>query len=198
MPEGKDEIQVENQPAQTVPKRFAREFFEIGKVLLISILIVVPIRYFIVQPFVVRGASMEPNFEDHEYLVIDEVSYYIRPPARGEVIVFRYPKIPTQFFIKRIIGLPREQVEITDSRVRVMNAEYPKGILLDEKYLPEGQTTSPNISTTLSASEYFVLGDNREFSSDSRIWGALDKKFIIGRVLFRAWPVEKIGITPAQ
>lgn len=198
MPEGKDELQLEGEPMQTALKRFAREFLEIGKVLLISILIVIPIRYFIVQPFVVRGASMEPNFEDHEYLVIDEVSYYVRPPARGEVIVFRYPKIPSQFFIKRIIGLPGEQVEIKDSHVRVINAKYPKGMLLDETYLPEGRVTQPNMLTTLSATEYFVLGDNREFSSDSRIWGSLDKKFVVGRVLLRAWPVGKIGIAPAQ
>lgn len=172
----------------------AREFWEIVKVLLISLAIVLPIRYFIAQPFIVRGASMEPNFEDREYLVIDELSYYFRKPQRGEAIVFRYPRDPRQFFIKRIIGLPGETLEVRNGKVRVSNAEYPEGFTLEELYLdPPSKPTRPEFEITLTDDEYYVLGDNREFSSDSRVWGALKQDLIVGRAMFRAWPVERFG-----
>lgn len=174
---------------------FLHEAFEIIKVLLISIAIVLPIRYFIVQPFIVRGASMEPNFHDGQYLIIDEVTYNLRKPARGEVIVFHYPKDPSQFFIKRIIGLPGERVQITKGRVTIFNNENPKGVLVDENYLvPPNRATYPDENVILSASEYFLMGDNRDFSSDSRIWGPMDIKFMVGRTLFRAWPFDSVGL----
>ena len=97
--------------------RWGGELWEIIKVLLVSVAIVLPIRYFIAQPFIVRGASMEPNFENSEYLVIDEVSYYFRGPQRGEAIVFRYPRDPRQFFIKRVVGLPGEEIKIQENGI---------------------------------------------------------------------------------
>jgi len=170
------------------------DLWEIIKVLLVSLAIVLPIRYFIVQPFIVRGASMEPTFEDREYLVIDEVSYYFKEPARGEVIVFRYPKDPRQFFIKRLIGLPNERLEINNGHVNIFNKKYPEGFILDEPYLdPPNRFTSPNIVITLGSREYFVIGDNRDFSSDSRIWGALERHFVVGKTFFRAWPLTRLG-----
>ena len=175
---------------------WSSELWEILKVLLISVAIVLPIRYYIAQPFIVRGASMEPNFENSEYLIIDEASYYFHDPKRGEVVVFRYPRDPKQFFIKRIIGLPEEKVEIRNGRVIISNLSYPEGFTLDEKYLPSGRLTHPDTTTSLSDSEYFVLGDNRDFSSDSRIWGVLDRKFIVGRTIFRVWPFDGFGIVP--
>ena len=165
------------------------------RVLLISAAIIIPIRYFIAQPFVVRGASMEPSFEDREYLIVDEVSYYFRAPARGEAIVFRYPRDPRQFFIKRIIGLPGERVEIKGGRVTVLNSEYPDGFILQEEYLePPGRATHPDMKIALDEDGYFVLGDNRDFSSDSRLWGALPDELLVGRVVFRAWPPGRLGI----
>lgn len=175
-------------------KNFSRELWEIAKVIIISLAIVLPVRYFIVQPFIVRGASMEPNFEDREYLIIDEFSFYVREPARGEVIVFRYPRDPRQFFIKRIIGLPGEEVKIQNGKITVINREFPKGFTLEESYLePPGRLTRPDGATKLSQGELFVLGDNRDFSSDSRVWGPLPEKMIVGRVIFRAWPFDKAG-----
>lgn len=174
-----------------------KETWEIAKIILISIAIVLPIRYFIAQPFIVRGASMEPNFHDSEYLIIDEVSFYFREPLRGEVIVFRFPLNPRQFFIKRIVGLPGETVELVDGRVKITNDEFPEGFFLEEPYLvPPDRSTRPNLTITLGPEEYFVLGDNRDFSSDSRVWGELERKFIVGRALFRAWPVKRLGIVP--
>lgn len=192
MPESKyDEIEEIKQKSG-----WGNELWEILKVLLISVAIVLPIRYYIAQPFIVRGASMEPNFENSEYLIVDEASYYFHEPKRGEVIVFRYPRDPKQFFIKRIIGLPGETIQIRNGGVMISNSSYPEGFILDEKYLLPDRSTHPDIRVSLSGSEYFVLGDNRDFSSDSRVWGPLDKKFIVGRTLFRVWPFDELGLVP--
>ncbi len=173
-----------------------RELTDVVRILVISLAIVLPIRYFIVQPFVVRGASMEPNFEDREYLIIDEASYYLREPRRGEVVVFRYPKDPRQYFIKRIVGLPGETVEIRQGRIFVANSEFPSGFAIVEEYLDSSDRfTAPEGTTVLGEREYFVLGDNRDASSDSRAWGALERGHIVGRAFLRAWPVGRAGLT---
>lgn len=171
------------------------EIYAIARVLLISLAVVLPIRYFIAQPFIVRGASMEPNFYDKEYLIVDEVSYYFREPLRGDTIVFSYPRNPSQYFIKRIIALPGEGVEIRDGAVVIYNSQYPNGIALEERYLDSVERqTHPPMKITLKKDEFFVLGDNRDFSSDSRVWGPLKRTFIVGRALFRAWPLGRLGI----
>lgn len=170
-------------------------FWELIKIFLLAMIIIVPIRYFLVQPFFVRGASMEPTFLDGEYLVIDELSYRLREPERGEVVVFRYPQSPSQFFIKRIVGLPGETITITEGQVVVKNAQHPGGAVLDESsYLAPTMRTGGNVSLTLAGDEYFVLGDNREASSDSRSWGALPRHDVIGRVWVRAWPFTRWGV----
>jgi signal peptidase I len=188
----------ENQVEEKSDSWLKHELWDLAKVILISAAIVLPVRYFVAQPFIVRGASMESNFHDRDYLIIDEISYYFRNPSRGEAIVFRYPRDPKQYFIKRIVGLPGEKVEIGDGRIRIYNSQYPEGFILDESaYLsPADRSTHPDISRELGENTYFVLGDNRDFSSDSRIWGALDQKFIVGRAIFRAWPVSKFGPIP--
>lgn len=173
---------------------FTRSVKEFVKFLLIASAIALPIRYFIAQPFIVKGASMVPTFENQEYLVIDELSYFLRAPKRSEVIVFRYPLDTRQFFIKRIIGLPGETVEIKDGKVKISPADGKDGFVLDEAYLPQGLRTEGNIKVTLGAEDYFVLGDNRAQSSDSRIWGVLPKSLITGRTLLRAWPVSRAGL----
>lgn len=165
--------------------------WEVLKIAVITLAIVVPIRYFLVQPFFVKGASMEPNFEDGQYLIIDELSYRYRLPQRGEVVVFRYPLDPSQFYIKRIIGLPGETLEISDGRIKIFSQEHSLGFILDEsKYLPANIITSGENKIKLGEGEYFILGDNRQSSFDSRRWGVLLTKDIIGRVWFRAWPPQ--------
>lgn len=161
---------------------------------LIAAAIAIPIRYFVAQPFIVRGASMEPNFHNQEYLVIDELTYFLREPYRGEVIVFRYPLNTREYFIKRVVGLPGETVEIKDSSVRIINADNPDGFKLEESYLPVDVKFWGSGLFELKPGEYFVLGDNRIASSDSRSWGTLERKFITGRAFLRAWPVSKFGI----
>lgn len=189
----------EEQDLKTIPhvkrSEWGNEIWETAKIILISLAIVFPIRYFIAQPFIVRGASMEPNFYDNEYLIVDELSFYLRKPLRGEVIVFRFPRNPAQFFIKRIIGLPGETVELEDGRVKIINEDFPDGFFLDEFYLgPQERSTWPNLKIILGPEEYFVLGDNRYFSSDSRVWGGLDERFIVGRAFFRVWPIQRLGV----
>lgn len=162
----------------------------------ISLAIVLPIRYFLIQPFYVKGASMEPNFHDKEYLIIDEISYRFRTPERGDIIVFRYPRDPQEFFIKRVIGLPGDTVQIKDDGVYIFNNEYPTGLKLDESYIPNGVPTVAysEDKVTVGSDQYFVLGDNRQASKDSRSFGVVDKSFVVGRVFFRGWPVNKIQV----
>lgn len=174
-------------------------FWEVVKVVVIALVIVAPIRYFVFQPFVVRGSSMEPNFHDSDYLVVDELTYRFRAPKRGEVIVFDFPKSPSQRFIKRLVGLPGEQVGIKDGRVEIINRLGEK-IMLDESvYLPWSQNTFYNHNKDfirLGQDEYFVLGDNRAYSFDSEEWGVLKRHFIIGKVWFRAWPPKAMAFIP--
>lgn len=170
-------------------------FWELIKIFLLAMVIIVPIRYFLVQPFFVRGASMEPTFLDGEYLVIDELSYRLREPERGEVVVFHYPQLPSQFFIKRIVGLPGETIMVTEGQIVIKNAQHPTGAILDESsYLKNMVRTGGNVSLVLKDDEYFVLGDNREASSDSRSWGSLPRHDIIGRAWLRAFPFTRWGV----
>jgi signal peptidase I len=167
------------------PRSFKEEVYDLFKVVVISLIIVLPIRLYIAQPFIVRGASMEPNFLNGEYLIVDEISYRLDEPQRGDVIVFRYPEDPSQFFIKRIIGLPHDTVIIKGGTVTIVNDEVPDGLLLDEAYISIETLTAPDGETIVGPDEYFVLGDNRSFSSDSRRWGTLDEEFLVGRAWLR-------------
>lgn len=171
------------------------QWWDVVKMIIISLVIVLPIRYYIAQPFIVRGDSMKPNFEDREYLIIDELSFLFREPRRGEVVVFRYPNDRRQFFIKRVVGLPKERVEIRSGRIYIFPPEATDDYLLEENYLvPSDRLTYPDINVTLGEDEYFVLGDNRDFSSDSRFWGPLPHQFLIGRAFLRVLPPHGFGL----
>lgn len=158
-------------------------------------IIIVPIRYYIAQPFFVRGASMEPTFHNGEYLVVDQLSYRLGKPKRGDVIVFRYPFDESEFFIKRIVGLPGDDVRISEGRVVIKNSVYANGAELNESsYLPSEVKTGGLVDVHLNEDEYFVLGDNRPASSDSRTWGVLKKEEVVGKVWVRAWPFTEFEI----
>lgn len=166
--------------------------FELVQVVAISLAIIIPVRYFLIQPFYVKGASMEPNFYDHEYLIIDELSYRFREPQRGDIVVFRYPNDPKQYFIKRVVGLPGETVEVAGGQVKVFNTEHPNGVVLDETgYLEKDTFTANTRNVTLKADEYYVLGDNRNVSLDSRIFGPIRRSDVVGRVWLRGWPLDR-------
>lgn len=165
--------------------------WETIKVVVISLAIILPIRYYLVQPFFVKGASMEPSFIDGDYILVDELSYRFREPERGEVIIFRFPQQPSQFFIKRVIGLPEETVQIKDNGVTIFNEQNPEGFMLNEPYLSPDQRTQGVSTVRLDGNEYFVLGDNRLQSSDSRRWGPVNKELIMGRAFLRPWPFTR-------
>ncbi|MBU0476915.1 signal peptidase I [Patescibacteria group bacterium] len=168
-------------------------FWEVAKIGIIAAVIVVPIRYFLFQPFFVRGQSMEPSFYNSDYLVVDEISYRFKAPQRGEVIVFKFPNDPSQRYIKRIIGLPGETVEVKDGKVVIFIEDSEVETLDESDYLSNSLSTPGNIKIILDENEYFVLGDNRIASSDSRSWGSLSKEYIIGRVFFRAFPFAALA-----
>lgn len=168
---------------------------EIIRFSLVALLIVLPIRLFIAQPFIVSGASMESTFSTGQYLIVDQLTYHFETPERGDVIVFRYPKDPSKFFIKRIIGVPGDTVSISGSDVTILNTEHPEGILLQEPYILS-MKPGATITETLGEGEYFVMGDNRDASSDSRAWGVLQRENIVGRAFLRLFPVDTVEVFP--
>jgi signal peptidase I len=184
--------QSENNEKQTSSgaKKAVAFVVEVLKIAVIAAVIVIPIRYYLFQPFFVRGESMDPNFANGDYLIIDEISYRLRAPERGEVIVFKYPFDTTQRFIKRVIGLPGETVEIKDGKITIYNG-YSSFVLNESEY-NIGNFDGGNVTITLKGNEYFVMGDNRDFSFDSRRFGPVSKDDIIGRVAVRAWPFDSL------
>ncbi len=170
---------------------------EIIRFSIIAILIVIPIRIFIAQPFIVSGASMNETFQSGEYIIVDQVSYYFEKPNRGDVIIFRYPRNPSKFFIKRIIGLPGDTIEIQNSTVTITNGKHPEGLTLDESYIKSMQP-APVLTETLGEREYFVMGDNRDHSSDSRSWGVLQEDRIVGRAFVRLFPPQTLDYLPGS
>lgn len=177
-------------PPQTTKQRALGGFLELLQIVLISAAIVIPLRTFLVQPFYVKGQSMEPNFYDHEYLFVDKLTYRREQPARGDVVVIRYPRDPSEFFIKRVVGLPGETVEVANGKVRIYNKEHENGFILDEAYLDQGYTQLTD-TKTLKDDEYYVMGDNRAASLDSRIFGPVKRSFVVGRVWIRAYPFDR-------
>ncbi|MEK9173192.1 MAG: signal peptidase I [Patescibacteria group bacterium] len=171
-------------------KRFLYSFLEVVEVALIAVISVFLVRTFLVQPFLVSGESMAPNFSDGDYLLVDELTYYFRTPGRGEVAVFRYPSgNGSTYFIKRVIGLPGEKVKISEGKIYIFNQDNPQGFLLAEDYLPQRAVTAGDAEFKIDGENYFVLGDNRSYSFDSRSWGLLNKKEIVGLARLRLWPL---------
>jgi len=164
-------------------KGFFSFTFDVLKIVIIALAIVVPIRYFLFQPFVVKGASMEPNYHSGDYLIIDEISYRFNEPQRGDVIVFKYPLNQKERYIKRIIGLPGETVEIKDGQIFINGraAALDEMPYLSEDFIKTWKNLTNMPARQLSPDQYFVLGDNRNYSSDSRVWGNVPEENIIGR-----------------
>jgi signal peptidase I len=171
--------------------------FEMVKIAVIAGITIGLIRYFLFKPFYVKGASMEPNFYEREYLIIDELSYRFREPMRGEVVVFRFPDNPKEHFLKRIIGLPGETVKISSGQVIIYNADHPEGIVIDEFYLPDDIATEGDRLVTIEEDQFFLMGDNRPNSFDSRRFGSVDRSLIVGRAWIRGWPFSRAEIFSA-
>jgi signal peptidase I len=181
---------------RTYNEYYMRKFFasllEVLEVALIAVVAVFVVRTFLVQPFLVSGSSMSPNFSNGDYVLVDEFTYRLRPPVRGEVVVFHDPKDYSTYFIKRVMGLPGERVNVKNNTVTVYNTEHPEGIALNESYLPKGTVTSGNYDYTIAKGTYLLFGDNRPFSFDSRSWGALPASDIVGLVRIRLWPLNEL------
>lgn len=169
-------------------------FKEILTFIILAIVIVVPVRLFIAQPFVVEGESMHPTFESGDYLIVDELTYRLSDPKRGDVVVFKYPNDPKVFYIKRIIGLPGEIVHIEKGSTSVTKTDGTT-LTLDESYVVEEDATY-TLDRTLGEDEFFVMGDNRPKSSDSRVWGPLPRDDMMGRAFIRLLPPGKMGVLP--
>ncbi|OGI68376.1 signal peptidase I [Candidatus Nomurabacteria bacterium RIFCSPHIGHO2_01_FULL_42_15] len=186
----------ETQEIREVPQSAKQSFWDLVRFAVIAMLIVVPVRLFLVEPFIVSGSSMIPTFENGNYLIIDKISYRISDPKRDDVVVFRYPKDPNKFFIKRIIGLPNETIEIKGSVVTIKNDEHKDGFVLEEPFVKN--TANNNLVVELKDDEFFVMGDNRSGSSDSRYWGAVKKELLTGKAFLRLLPIKKLSLLPGS
>lgn len=168
-------------------------FLELVKIVVLAGITIALVRHFLFKPFYVKGQSMEPNFFSGEYLIIDELTYRFREPERGEVFVIKAPLVTTKdYYLKRVIGLPGERVKIEDDTVIIYNEDHPKGLVLDESYLVE--ETPGSVNYTLGPDQYFVMGDNRDASFDSRRFGPIDRTSIIGKAWLRGWPFTRVGL----
>jgi signal peptidase I len=181
---------------QAKKKREEGFFSEIVKFTFFALLIVLPIRLWVAQPFIVSGASMEPTFETGQYLIVNQLSYHFENPQRGQIVIFKYPLDTTKYYIKRVIGLPGETVVLNGSSVIIKNKDNPNGFLLNEPYI-DPHNESENYSTiTLGDNQYFVMGDNRRESSDSRAWGPVPSYDMVGTPFLRLFPFNTIGLLP--
>lgn len=173
--------------------------WDLVKILVIALVIIIPFRTFVAEPFVVSGSSMLPDFHNNDYLIVNRLTYTLGNPQRGDVVVLRFPKDPTQFFIKRVIGLPGEKVcfapncQGQDGHVYIYNSQNLQGLKLVEPYLSE-VTYGQSQVTALGSNEYYVLGDNRTASSDSRVWGILPRDEIVGKVWLKVFPFGDFGV----
>jgi signal peptidase I len=167
-------------------KSFGREILDLF-VLIIAIYALVNLAS---VRFIVDGDSMLPNFQNGNFLIVSRVNYLLGEPEYGDIVVFHYPNGPEEDYIKRVIGLPGDTVEIRDTLV------YVNGVHRDEPYINEScrRQSCPNRLWELGAEEYFVMGDNRNRSSDSRSFGSVNRKFLVGEVIARYWPIDEWGI----
>lgn len=196
-----DEKNKNSLEQQTVPKENKGEkwsFMEMAKFVIISAIIVLPIRFFIAEPYIVRQTSMNPTFIENDYLIVEKISSRAKNPERGDVIIFKSPIEKGKVLIKRVIGLPGEIINIEENDIKISeigNDQKEKTFELSEPYIV---FNSPNISKTfkLLDDEYFVAGDNRPASFDSRIWGPIKKSDIIGRLFLRLYRFDAINFLP--
>ncbi len=161
----------------------------------IIIALVIPFRIFIAQPYIVEGSSMDPTFKDGDYLIVDQISYRFEHPERGDVIIMKYPGDTSKSFIKRVIGLPEDTISIKNGKVFV-TSKNGNIIEMDDSYVKFPK--QDNFNVVLKTQEYFVLGDNRAGSSDSRYWGPLPEEDIVGRPLLRLLPFSKVSLFPGK
>lgn len=185
-----EKVETVLEPKQTK----VQAFWELVRFAVIAMLIVIPVRIFVAQPFVVSGSSMYPTFLNGDYLIIDEISYHLGNPDRYDVAVFRYPNDPKKFFIKRIIGLPNEIVDVVGNQVTITNKGTGESFIIEQPYVTNPSDKGAHFE--LGEGEYFVMGDNRAASSDSRYWGAVPRDHMVGQAFIRLLPIKNIDLFP--
>lgn len=178
--------------------KFLRSIAEVVVIAGIAVLAVVIFRQHVFNPYGISGSSMTPSFHDGDYVLVSQISYRLRPAQRGEVIVFHGPASNGDDLLKRIIGLPGERIVVRDNTVTIFNQDNPSGMVLEESYLDSGTVTTGSADVALGEGEYFVMGDNRLVSFDSRSWGALGAGDIVGKVAVRIWPPEATRVFGAE
>ena len=183
-------------PAKAPSSGILATIWETLRYALIAALIIIPIRTFIAQPFVVSGNSMYPTFHNGEYLIVNELAKYVGEYHRGDVVILRYPVDPSKYFIKRVIGLPGETITLANGVVTITSPTEASTLTLNEPYVKNLKLESS--SRTLSGEEYFVMGDNRAQSSDSRVWGPVPKRLMDGKALLRLFPFGEMGLYPGS
>jgi len=190
-----EQAPLKNQQKEPPKENFWKEIF---KFIVIALIIIVPIRFYVAEPFIVSGESMVSTFENGQYLIVNQISYDFQNPQRGDVIIFKYPLNTSLYFIKRVIGLPGETVSINDGIVTIINAAHPQGFTLSEPYIAIDHHSYDTSTTTLGSTQYFVMGDNRNQSSDSRIWGPVPRNLIVGEPILRLLPPSAISVYPGR
>lgn len=182
------------QEEQGLGNKLKSNILELIEFIAIVAAVLIVLRFFVAEPHKVSGSSMVPNFYDGDYIITNKISKNFSDPVRGEVIILTNPRNNNQVFIKRVIGLPGETVKINNGQVHI------NGQLLPEPYLPAGLRTPGEAflqegeEITIPEKQYFVIGDNRGGSSDSREWGPVKIDLIIGQAWFRYWPITKFGL----
>jgi len=175
-------------PEAEVRQRFLRAGWEFLHDLSVAVLFCFFLIAFVAQAFRVQGTSMEPLLQDNERIVVNKFVYRFRPIQRGDVVVFWFPGDPQLSFVKRVIGLPGDVIQIRGGEVMV------NGVLAKEPYLPSSYRDNDDLpATEVKKGFYFVLGDHRRSSNDSRAWGQVPEKYIYGRAAFRFWPLARMG-----
>ena len=171
-------------------------FFDILESIVVALAIFVVVYLFLYQPHQVKGRSMFPNFEDGEYILTNKYEYRFSDPHRGDVIVFKSPQNPDIDYIKRIIGMPGEHIKLVNNRYFINSNEVLEPYIKSQVYTYNGSFLKEGVEIIIPANHYFVSGDNRPQSSDSREWGTIDRSSIIGRSQLRYWPINRFELIP--
>jgi signal peptidase I len=162
-----------------------------------ALVIFVIIYLFLFQPHQVKGNSMQPNFENGEYLLTNKITYRFHPPKRGDIVIFKAPPKQNYDYIKRVVGLPGEKISLKNGQFFINDSLLDEGPYLpDNAYIQGGQFLAEGGEMVIPEKQYFVIGDNRAHSSDSREWGYISQEDIIGRAWLRYWPPNKFGFMP--
>lgn len=185
MEENKDFTEEIHEPERK--KKHGMFFGEILESVAIAVILAVVIRFFLFQPFYIPSGSMEPTLKPGDRIIVNKLIYRYSQPKRGDIIVFKYPRDPQRDFIKRVVGLPGETIEIKDSIVYINNNEIP------QPFLPPGLQFGSFGPVEIPEGSYFMMGDNRNNSEDSRVWGTLPSENIVGKAMFIYWPLSRIG-----